>query len=368
MNNPVKIVFGDGSVNHLNDEISPELKRILLVTGTHVQKSGLLQRLKSILVGREITIHCGVAAEPPLPEVDSIIAAGRRADSQAVIAVGGGSVIDAAKAAAALIPTSGKLQEYFDGERVISGKGLFFVALPTTAGTGAELTPNAVLTDPATEIKKSLRHQTMFPNVAIIDPELLSSCSAALAANSGLDALTQAIESYISLNANATTREQAAQAILLLYRNLPVFCADRQNVAARTAMAEGSMRAALSFSAAGLGAVHGLGHPLGSLLQVPHGLCCAILLPHVLRWNQPISEKYFAELANLCALDNGADGFIVAIETLCRSLDIPPNFSSFGLGTKHFGFILENCRSNSMKSNPRPMSDDDVVAMLQELI
>lgn len=368
MDNPVKIIFGDGTIERLNREIPSTLKNILLVTGRHVAESGLLEQLNSILANRTVTVHCGVAAEPPLHEVENIIETGRRSGAQAVVAVGGGSVIDAAKAAAALIPVSGNLKQYFDGTLSISGKGLFMAALPTTAGTGAELTPNAVLTDPETQIKKSLRHQTMYPDLAIIDPELLAGCSYELAVNSGLDAFTQAVESYISLGANQASREHAALAAGLLYRNLPIFAADRSNAFARRAMAEGSMNGALAFAVSGLGAVHGIGHPIGSLLKIPHGRCCAILLPSVLRWNLPVSEKYYAALAEICGLPSDAEGFVDAVGKLCTALGIPGGFTSYGLAPQHFNFIVKNCRSNSMRNNPRPMSDDDVISMLEELL
>ncbi len=363
LSSPSRTIFGAGTLDDLNREIPGFLHTILLVAGNHALQSGLVDRVRTILAGREVIVRTGIQPEPPLPQVQELIDTGRNAHVQAVIAVGGGSVIDSAKTAAAIIPFAGTVNDYFNGTAEITAKGLFFAALPTTAGTGAEITPNAVLTDPATQIKKSLRHLTMMADVAIIDPDLIADCTEKVAAYSGLDALTQAIESYISKGANEHTQRYALHATKLLYHNLPLFCTDRANADARSKTAEGSMLGAIAFTTSGLGAVHGLGHPIGALLHLPHGLCCAILLPHVLRWNQPLCEEQYAALAKTC----GVDDFPAAIEELCRKLNIPSNFHEFGLNESQSPFIVKNCRSGSMKQNPRPMSDEEVIAFLKTL-
>ncbi len=363
LKSPARTVFGAGTLDELNREIPPFLRKILLVAGNHVVSGGLLERVKTILAGRELTVCSGIHPEPPLPDVQHLIDTGREAGVHAVVAIGGGSVIDSAKTAAALIPLSGGVKEYFDGSAAITGKGLFFAALPTTAGTGAEITPNAVLTDPETQIKKSLRHDTMMADVAIIDPDLLAECSEKVAVYSGLDAFTQAVESYISRGATELTQRYARHAAGLLYRNLPRFCADRGDAEARSGTAEGSMLGAIAFTTSGLGAVHGIGHPIGSLLHLPHGLCCAILLPKVLRWNQPLCEKQYEELAKTC----GVADFAGSVEDLCRNLGVPDGFHEYGLNESHYDFILKNCRSGSMKQNPRPMSDEEVIAFLRSI-
>lgn len=363
LKSPARTIFGAGTLDELNREIPPFLRRILLAVGNHVAAGGLLERIRGILAGRELVVCRDIQPEPPLPDVQRLIDAGREAGVHAVVAVGGGSVIDSAKTAAALIPLSGNVADYFNGTAAIAAKGLFFAALPTTAGTGAEITPNAVLTDPSTRIKKSLRHETMMADVAIIDPDLLAGCSEQVAVYSGLDAFTQAVESYISLGANELTRRYALHAARLLYRNLPLFCADRGNAEARSNTAEGSMLGAIAFTASGLGAVHGLGHPIGSLLHLPHGLCCAILLPKVLRWNRPVCLERYAELGKAC----GVEDFVGAVEDLCGRLKVPADFSRYGLNESHDDFILKNCRSGSMKQNPRPMSDEEVAAFLRSV-
>ena len=158
---PGRIIFGAGTVKDLPGLI-PADSRVLLVTGSHAEKDGLLEFMQQLLIGFEAVSVCGIESEPPLSEVDKLIQAGRYSSSTAIVAIGGGSVIDAAKTAAALIPLEGMTADYFYDRLQIQGKGLFFAALPTTAGTGAEITPNAVLTDTKVSIKKSIRHQGMF--------------------------------------------------------------------------------------------------------------------------------------------------------------------------------------------------------------
>lgn len=363
---PGKTIFGNATVENLPNEL-PNGAKLLLIIGKHVESSGLLNRLIQILSDYEVLSFCGVQAEPPLSAVDEIITIGRANNVSTLIAVGGGSVIDAAKAAAAIIPLDGNISDYFYGKKSIPGKGLFFAALPTTAGTGTEATPNSVLTDPETDIKKSIRHDTMFPDLAIVDPELTYTCPRNLTTHSGLDALTQAIESYISLGANNVSKALAAKATKLIFKALPVVCTDLQNQNARHDMAEGSMITALAFAQSSLGSVHGLGHPIGSKLHVPHGLCCAILLPIILRWNQDFCSEALNELAISCDCTDGND-FIGKIEKLCKELNIPENFRDFGISPDIFPFVLKNCRSGSMRSNPRHFEDHEIIEILESLL
>ena len=363
---PGKVIFGAGCLEDLPADL-PENSKILLVAGNHASKSGLVQRIIEILKDFEVDTFIGVQAEPPLKDVDAIIKLGRDKASTAIVAVGGGSVIDAAKAAAAIIPLDGCCADYFYGRKSIPGKGLFFAALPTTSGTGTEGTPNSVLSDPETDIKKSIRHDTMFPDLALVDPELTYTCPYALTAHSGLDALTQAIESYISRGANNFSKALAAKATKLIFEALPKACADLNDKNARNDMAEGSMITALAFAQSSLGSVHGIGHPIGSKLHVPHGLCCAILLPKILRLNLPCCSNALDELAVYCGFA-GAEVFILEIERLCKQLGIPDNFREFGMSRDIFPFVVENCRSGSMRSNPRHFEDAEVIEILESLL
>ena len=364
---PQEIDFGPETSGMLAEKLV-RFKRILLVTGSHFAKSPEFEKLRNTLKDHEVRIETGIHAEPPLADVDRVTASGRDFQADAVVAVGGGSVIDCAKAAAALIPLSGCCAEYFSGEKAIPCKGLFFAALPTTAGTGAEITNNAVLTDPATKIKKSLRHPSMVADLAMVDPLLTVSCPPALTAASGLDAFVQAFESYTSPKASAVTRALSCTALVKFAANLEKACLDGSDPAVRTEMAEGSMMSAMAFSQTGLGAIHGLAHPIGSLLGVPHGKACAALIPAVVQWNLPLCEVQYGEIARKCGFGRTADDFLAVCLDLCRKTGVKAGFRDHGLNESHFDFIVKNCRSASMKLNPRPMSDDEVRDMLKGLV
>ena len=364
---PQKTFFGSGCVQKLAEEL-PKEGKLLLVAGKRASESESAQKILDRLAPRKAALYQKVPAEPPLDCVDEIIALGREKNVQAVAAIGGGSVMDAAKAAAALIPLDGSVSDYFRGEKSIPGKGLFFAAAPTTAGTGAEATSNAVLTDPETKIKKSLRHPGMMADLALIDPELTLSTPPALTAASGLDAFVQAFESYTSPRATALTRTLSAEAVRKIFNSLIPAFREPDNLLFRTEMAEGSMLSGLAFAQTGLGAVHGIAHPVGSLLGVPHGIACATLMLPVMRFNAAVCGDRYAELASCCGEKPEAEAFLRAAEELFRNLGGTPNLRAFHFGKEHFDFIVKNCRSASMKQNPRPMSDSDVVAILEQLL
>ena len=313
-----------------------------------------------------VGVFCQVPHDPPLAVVDAVAGELRRTGAAVVLAVGGGSVLDTAKAAAIIAPTGKPVRPFFSGAEAICKPGLPVIALPTTAGSGAEITNNAVLTDQENQVKKSLRSPYMVPVAAVVDAELTVSQPPALTAWSGLDALTQAIESYLSLKANAASRALARQAVTNLMSQLVCAVRNGNDRAARTVVAEGSLLSAMAFSQGGLGAVHGLAHPLGLGLDLAHGLTCAILLPHILRWNASVRRAELDELAAATGAANAA-AFLDAVTGLCGTLGVPANFAAAGLKHEHFTAIVANCRTASMKANPRPMSDDDIRALLTQL-
>lgn len=366
---PRRVLFGGGVSGKLCAELPPSAEKVLIVAGVHTVSDGTADRFAGMIreSGRAAEIISGISAEPPPEDVDRVILAGRRMNASAVAAIGGGSIIDAAKAAAAIIPLDGLCADYFSGERTIPGKGVFFAALPTTAGTGAEMTRNSVLTDPVTKVKKSLRSPFMTADAAIVDPLLTHSCPAGLTASSGLDAFVQAAEAYANPAAGVYSKTLALTALNKIFFSLRTACREPDNAAARSDMAEGSMLAGMAFAPCGLGAVHGLAHPVGSLLGVPHGVACAVLMPYVFEYNLPAAEVEYAAMARAVGLNSARD-FTDAAKRLASELNVPENFRGYGMTREHFPFILKNCRSASMKSNPRFMPDEDVLALLEKLI
>ena len=208
VNLPAAIHFGRGIRSRLTAELPSG--PVLFIAGKHSRKR-IEEEVIPRLAGREYRLFCGVSPEPPLAEVEAALAAGREIGAVSVVGWGGGSAIDVAKSVAVLLPCPGPVADYFYGRRTIPGKGAFFAALPTTAGTGAELTANAVLRDPETDIKQSLRGGDMLADVALIDPELVYECPPPVIAASGFDALTQAVESFLSRKATPVSRLLAAQ-------------------------------------------------------------------------------------------------------------------------------------------------------------
>ncbi len=363
---PGQVIFGVDTASELSRNI-PDGSKVMLVTGKSAAHNGLLDKMVAILDKFETLTVCGVMPEPDLDEVDRLIKLGRDNGINAVVAVGGGSVMDTAKAAACIIANEGNIRDYFNGSRkIIDRNGVFLAALPTTSGTGAEITPNSVFIDPDSQIKKSIRHRYIIPDLAIVDPVLTVSAPSQITAASGMDALTQAVEAHISKGATSFTDALSARAVELIINSLATACREPDNIQARSDMAEGSMLTALAFSQSGLGAVHGIGHPVGSSLHLAHGLTCAILLVPVLEWNKIVSGDKLTGLAKTCG-GKSADDFIDKVRSLRNEIGIPDTFKDAGLKEEHFEFIIKNCRSGSMRVNPRDMSDEDVGSMLKLL-
>lgn len=359
---PGKIIFGNGERKQLSSFLPDGA--LLVICGKHSRKR-ITEELLPLLTDRQVELIADINPEVPIADVKRACNAARQIKASAVIGWGGGSAIDCAKAVAALSPCDGDEADYFYGRKKITSKGLFFAALPTTSGTGAEITGNAVICDPETDIKQSLRGAGMVADLAIVDPELTFDCPPAVTAASGMDALTQGLESLISKKADTVSSALALQAVRKLFFNLEDAC---KNVpAAREAVAEGSMLAGMAFSSSGLGAVHGIAHPLGSICHIPHGVCCALLLPVILKWNSPVCREKLDAVAVQLGLPDGT-ALIGEISALNARLGIPANARNYGLSPEKFDFIVKNSRSGSMKCNPRDLSDAEIVQILEELL
>ena len=379
---PRDIVFGRGKASLLPSFLPASAKRVLVISGRHAADAEAKTIADALSAsGREMRIFAETMAEPSPGAVDTATAAVRDWDADAVVAVGGGSVIDTAKAAAALSRLDGSCIEYFNGTRELNvADRPFFAALPTTSGTGAEMTNNSVLTDPATQIKKSIRHPGMTADLAVVDPDLTMNCPRGVTVASGLDALVQAVEAFVSPKGTDYTRALAKAAACKLYGALKTITHESwkeagdepsMDAAVRVDMAEGSMLAGMAFAHAGLGAVHGLAHPVGSLLHVPHGVSCAILMLPVFQFNMNACGRLFADLAHAFLPKEprpDAALFIAAMRELSLGLGVPDHLRDYGIAEEHLPFIVANCRSNSMKNNPEPMSDAQAETLLRSLM
>jgi len=282
-----EIIFGEGKRNELPAEVKSMGSRVLLLTGSSsIHISGHGEEITSGLKKANLDLkHELIAHEPSTSLVDQIVQKYRGRGIEVVVAVGGGSVMDAGKAVSAMIPVEGNIRDYLEGvgDRVHSGEKIPFVAMPTTSGTGSEMTKNAVISEVGKMgFKKSLRHNNFTPELAIIDPEMMLSCPPSLTAFSGMDAFTQLLESYVSTNANPMTDALALQGLKQIKKYLlRAYLEGENNIEARSGMALAAMFSGITLAHAGLGLVHGFASPLGGFFRIPHGVVCGSLMAPV---------------------------------------------------------------------------------------
>lgn len=356
-----RIVFGAGSVREAAGIVKALGGRALVVTGS--RGAGV--------PGLEGEVF-RVGAEPTVALVREGVRTAREAGCDVVTAVGGGSVLDAGKAIAALAANPGDALDYL--EVIGAGKPLTetplpFIAIPTTAGTGAEVTRNAVLGSPEHGVKASLRSPLMLPRVAIIDPELAVSLPPAETAATGLDALTQLIEPWVSPRANALTDALCLEGIRRVAAALPRAYRDRTDLAARTDMALGALYGGLALANAGLGAVHGFAAAVGGQFPAPHGAVCAALLPWVIRANTRALRRREAgseALRRYGVLTDvlGEDPAEFTLR-LVRELAIP-GLGAYGVREEHVGGICQRAaQASSMKANPVVLTPEELAETLR---
>ena len=356
-----RIVFGPGTSKSIPDLVRTLGSRALLVTG---------RRMPSVQVGVARFI---VTGEPTVQVARDGVELFRQERCDAVVGVGGGSVIDAAKAIAALATNSGEPLDYLE----VVGKGAAlenapapFIAVPTTAGTGSEVTRNAVLSFPEHRVKTSLRSAMMLPRIAVIDPELTLGLPPALTASTGLDALTQLIEPYVCSRANAMTDMYCLEGIYRVTKSLRRAYDDGGDIDARTDMAFASLLGGLSLANAGLGVVHGFAAPIGGMFDAPHGAVCAALLPHGMEANIRAGAALarYSGIARILTGNADPESAIRWVATLCADLNIP-KLSSFGIGPEHVDKLCESAsRASSMKANPVVLTHDQLRQMLTAAI
>ena len=373
---PIRIITGDGCFSSLGKEAAALGKRALIVCGASARASGSLDQAREMLAaaGVSAAVFAEVAGEPTLATVAAAIAACREGGAEVVIGLGGGSAMDVAKATAALGPLSGGVREYFAG-RALDGPSLPWIAIPTTSGTGAEATMNAVLIDEETCSKQSIRGEGLFARVAIVDPLLTLSLPAKMTAYSGADALCQALEAFVSIAAMPITDGLCREAIRLIGRSLLAAYRDGQDIAARRDMHYASLMAGMALANARLGAVHGMAHPLGCRYRLPHGLICGLLLPYVMEWNLPAAASRYAEAAALLGVavqgmkaEEAAGAAIEQVQRLFNELGLPKRLSQAGVKEIAFEAVARESMSSSLKHNPRPTSEADVVELLRRAL
>lgn len=373
-----RIIFGPGAVGDV-PSLSAEMgKSVCVVTGrTAARAEPLLEQLHDRGVA---CVTFNVAGEPTTISAKAAVELARRHACDLVLSIGGGSVLDTGKVVAAMLTNAGELEDYL--EVVGAGKPLAqdfapHIAIPTTAGTGAEVTRNAVLSVPKHKVKVSMRSPLMLPRLAVVDPELTHSMPPTVTASTGLDALTQLIEVYVSNQANPLTDGICREGLIRAGRSLRRAYDDGADCSAREDMALASLFGGLGLANAKLGAVHGFAGPLGGMFSAPHGIICARLLPFVMEANvralltrKPDSPSLlrYAEVAQLLTGKSAAkasDG-VEWIQNLCAALDVPA-LSEFGLTQEHFpAAVAKSQNSSSMKGNPIELTGDELLEILRQ--
>lgn len=356
---PPRTVKGLGTITRLLEETAAFGRSGVLVHGVSLQRDGRMEAILADGKDQSARAWCHEGGEPTLSQVSALIDFLRAGRTDWVAAVGGGSVLDLAKAAAGLCHAPLPVGDYHQGAE-IPAASIPFIAAPSTAGTGSEATIVSVLTDSDTGLKKSIRHSSHMARVVVLDGELLRSCPAAVIAASGLDALTQGIESYISKGATWITDQFALKAVNMIADNLEtVFNA--WDTCAAQALLEGSYLAGLALSNARLGLVHGLAHPLGARFKQPHGLACAVCLPLVLAFNRPVIEEKYQRLSQIMGMDT-----LMFVERLLEIFKVENPFAGVSLDNAE-GIVIETLASGSTKANPRGVAAKDVRRVLDQL-
>lgn len=363
---PPRVVFGAGSAAQLPAAAAEFGGRTLVVTGSSPNRVG------GVLAGLGDHEVVRVAGEPTVDDARAAAAVGTAVGAEVVVAVGGGSVIDCAKAAAMLLGNGGDPLDYLE----VVGRGLPIarpslplIAVPTTAGTGAEVTANAVLASPADGIKASLRSAYMVPRVALVDPELTLGCPAPITASAGMDALTQCLEPYVSNRANPVTDGWAATGLRHAGRGLRSAHADGSDLSARTDMALASLLGGLALANAKLGAVHGFAGVLGGMSPAPHGALCAALLVPVCRANLMRADRdlrhRFDQVARWItgAPDALAEDGLDWLADTVAAIGIP-GLSEFGFTDREAGGVAgKAAAASSTQGNPVVLSHEELAAI-----
>lgn len=374
-----RIVFGAGARQGLGVILAGLGEHVLIVGGRGRRHDAWLEPL---LAKHAIVVtHFPVGGEPTLAVAQAGAEAARMVHADVVLGIGGGSVLDAAKAIAALATQPGDVLDYLEtigSGRPLDAEPLPCVAMPTTAGTGSEVTKNAVLGSPEHGVKVSLRSPAMLPRAAVIDPELTLSMPREVTAATGLDALTQLIEPFVSAKRQPLTDALCRAGLARIRDALPRACAEPADLAAREAMSFASLLGGMALANAGLGAVHGFAGPIGGRFPAPHGAVCAILLPGVMEANIDASKRAgdealldrYAEVACLLTGDGAArpeDG-VVWVRSLVAALEIP-SLAAYGMTLSAIPEMVSLAKkASSMKGNPVVLPDDALAAILTAAI
>jgi len=368
---PEVVYLGRGALDNLSSEVQKlGAHKVLLITDAGVKAANLDKQVVDAIAegGAEVDIFTGVEAEPSTGTVDRVGNLVREKGYQLLVGLGGGSPMDVAKGASILAANEGSIKDYA-GIELVPQKGIPTVLIPTTSGTGSEVTPNAIFAFKEEQVKKGIVSRYLLPKVAIVDPALTLSCPAHITAATGVDALVHAIESFTALKATPHTDMYALEAIRLIAENLRTAVFNGNDVEAREKMAMGSFFAGVSLANAGVGAVHALAYPLGGKFHVSHGVSNALLLPRVMEFNCMGNLGKFAQVAE--AMGEPVEGkscreaamlAVKAVKELVADVGIPQSLREVGVAEEDIEFLTESAEQQTrlLTNNPRVMTAKEI--------
>jgi alcohol dehydrogenase class IV len=377
MRSPRELIFGCGQRAALGAVAKRLGRRALVVTDQRLAAGPDLRAMVADLEssGLAVRIESGTLPDVPVDAAIQAADAARDFAADVIVGVGGGSCLDMAKCMALLLSHGGQPRDYY-GELKVPGPVLPMIAVPTTAGTGSEVTPVAVLSDNERALKVGISSPYLIPTAAICDPELTLTCPSALTAIAGADALTHAIEAFtatrreatpgltqdrVFIGKNALSDQFALTAISLLWQGLEAACADGGNLAARSQVMQGATFAGLAFGVAGTAAAHAIQYPVGALTHTAHGAGVACLMPWVMEWNRPVIGAELAQMAAIMGLADGA-AVIPAIAALFARIGIPSTLAQLGLDESRLDWVADQACGieRLIHNNPRPLDRDDM--------
>lgn len=380
LSNIGKIIAGPDSIEQITTVVADyEVQNVVIITDQGVWNSGLVERPKALLEAEGVQVHVinNTPPEPTVDQVHEIFQTAKEFEVQMIIGIGGGSSIDTAKIVSLLLTNDVTLCDLVKGQAQIERRGLPTLMIPTTAGTGAEATPNAIVLVPEEELKVGIVNDKMVADCVILDPTMTVNLPKHITANTGMDALCHAIECYISKKANPLSDTFALKAITLISRSIREAYQNGHNLKAREDMLLGALFGGISIATSSTTAVHALSYPLGGRYHIPHGLSNAILLPDVMKFNLDVCEEKFKDIAVAMGLDitgcttrQAAEKMIDNLYSLIEDLNVKCDLSAKGINEEVLDDLIEAASkvTRLLNNNPKVVTKDDMREIYKKLL
>lgn len=370
---PTVNLMGAGCLTEAADAVKAHgFKKALIVTDKVLSQIGMVKQVADLLAQRDVdsVVFDGTQPNPTIGNVEAGLALLKDGECDFVISLGGGSPHDCAKGIALVASNGGKIADY-EGVDLSAKPQLPLVAINTTAGTASEMTRFCIITDEARHIKMAIVDKNTTPLMSVNDPELMLAKPASLTAATGMDALTHAIEAYVSIAATPITDAVAIKAIELIQAHLRTAVKDGQNIEAREQMAYAQFMAGMAFNNASLGYVHAMAHQLGGFYDLPHGVCNAVLLPHVQRYNAQVCPERLKDVAKAMGVnvegmtaEQGAEAALEAIQALSQDVGIPAGLQELGAKEEDIAVLADNALKDACGfTNPKQASHEEISAI-----